>query len=819
MKNRQITKVNASNNNKSLDKAKGLLRVANKLTIKTLVNSSNALQDSSDATYVGIDFGTSTTVVSIAKSQNDLSNLQSNPIEINQKLYDGAIYNSYKIPTMVAWFRDKLLFGEAANQIKLKLKQGKNLWHSFKMELGEDVGAKYPESELNNGKYTILNPKDVTTLFFKYLKIQIEKYIKENNFPKTIQYAVSIPASFEANQRKDLIDSLHANNMMLDKQALIDEPNAAFLSCISSDDLRNDVYISDEYPTNILVFDFGAGTCDISILEIANGAKGYYSKNLAISRFEALGGNDIDKKIAKDILFKQFLEENSIDKNTFKRKEISIILSRLEKPAELLKIKISEQFDLIKNNHNFKNLIQNDTIVQINHKIEIKSKKGVYELSKPKLSYKEFIKIIEDFSKIEINECSEKNIKSIFKPIESALKKAFLSQDEIDYILFIGGSAKNPIIQKVIKKYFKDSEYLIPSSLQAHVSAGAAIHSLMFNGHKKNLINPITSESILSVVKDDSKESLITLVKAGTKIPCDDITIDNLKPQRKNQKIIEIPLYIGTEEKLLHNIMIDSKNTNGFPLKTNIKLIISISVDKMLLVKAIIDNEEIRTIEPLNPFSNAITTFKDRQKFELEKEYNRKKANNQGKSNLQSLETLYKGYEKLDLELDKAETLEELYEQFKYGSLNNIGVAYSNAGDKEKAMMFYKKDFKENPSEVSAFNIAMRYKYTNKSEFIKWMEKSLDIDPNYESTLYYYGAHLVEKGEEKKGLKMVNKAFGSWKNDYENGHLNSNIDNFVSCARYLEKYDLVNKLENEIKEKEETIGDYNKDNLTAMKEK
>ena len=80
------------------------------------------------------------------------------------KLSDGAIYSSYKVPSIVAWYNNNLLVGEGASQLKFKLRQGKNLWHSFKMEFGEDVGCKYPNSELgkNHENLTILNPIDVS---------------------------------------------------------------------------------------------------------------------------------------------------------------------------------------------------------------------------------------------------------------------------------------------------------------------------------------------------------------------------------------------------------------------------------------------------------------------------------------------------------------------------------------------------------------------------------------------------------------------------------------------------------------------------------
>ena len=804
--------IKKNQNNVTIENTTKLINRA--ISIATLINDGLILKK--DVTYIGIDFGTSTTVVSLATGDPKEDNLQSKAIELNQKLFNGAIYKSYKIPTMVAWYNNTLLIGEGANEYRQKLKPGRNLWHSFKMELGEDAGVKYPESELNNEKIKILNPKDVTTLFFKYLKTQIEKYVKENNLPNTIEYAVSIPASFEANQRKDLLDSLHANNMMLQKQTLIDEPNAAFLSYISHQDFRNQVHVNDEYPTNILVFDFGAGTCDISILEIANTAKGYVSKNLAISRFDALGGNDIDKKIALDILFPRFLTENDIEEGRFKKKEKSIILSKLEKAAELLKIQVSEKFDLIKHNDNFEKISRSNE-QSLSYKVELKTKNGNFILEKPSISNLEFTSIMESFTTSNIEDYEDPNVKTIFKPILSALEKSNLSIDDIDYVLFIGGSSKNPLIQNAIKKYFEDSTYLIPSDLQAHVSAGAAIHSLMYNGFGKNLIDPITSEPILAMVKDGNNEILTVLLKAGTTIPCQDIIIDNLRPQKANQKIIEIPLYIGSKEKLLHNIKINCKNFNGFAITDKIKIFLSINSDKMLLVKATINDNQAATIEPLNPFSNKLTNIKDIKKYEIEKEYNKSKASNNGKDNLTSLKNLYEGYNELGFMLDAAETLEDLYNKFDYGSLNNIGVAYSNAGDEQKAMEFYQKDFKQKPSETSAYNIAMKYKYADKNIYEEWLRKSLDIDPNYEHSLYYYGILKVERGDEKEGLKMIRKAFKSWKSEYESGLFRSNLSNFISCAKYLEEYNFANKLERENQKSKKDFSEFSSDNLIKMK--
>ncbi|MBE7688366.1 Hsp70 family protein [Tenacibaculum finnmarkense genomovar ulcerans] len=481
--------------------------MSTELTIKKLlpVLTSEKLTEKNikllNTTYVGIDFGTSTTVVSIAILGKEKEPIIVKPIELNQKLVDGTIFSSYKIPSVIAWKNNKLIIGEGAFKLKFKLRQGKNLWHSFKMELGEDVGCKYPNSELGkNNKVTILNPIHASTIFFKYLKIQIERYIKNNNLHSNIEYAISIPASFEANQRRDLIDSLENNQFKINKQSLIDEPNAAFLSYVAKSSIDGKhLHIPEDYFPNVLVFDFGAGTCDISILELGKDNNGVYSKNIAISKFEKIGGNDIDKLIAVDVLLPQLLEGTNLKIEDFRTRELnSLIIPKLLAAAERLKIMLSENISLKLTTIALPELAVSQDYISLGKRIEIETRKGILSIEEPKLTFKEFAKINTIFTK-ENNSLPTKRIEnevefvSVFTPIKSALKKANLQIDEIDYVLFIGGSAKNPFIQKAVSNYFSGSEILLPQDLQAHVSSGAAIHSLIYNGFGKNVIQPITS--------------------------------------------------------------------------------------------------------------------------------------------------------------------------------------------------------------------------------------------------------------------------------------------------------------------------------------
>ena len=172
-----------------------------------------------------------------------------------------------------------------------------------------------------------------------YLNMLIKKYCQNNNLSDNILYAVSIPASFEANQRKELMEALESNGMNISKQSLIDEPNAAFISYIhDSEDSEKPLLISPHYNSKVLVFDFGGGTCDISILEIGKSTNGLYSKNVAISKFTKLGGDDVDRYITFNYLLPRFLEANNVRVEDFRTKELQYIATQLYKVAERLKI-------------------------------------------------------------------------------------------------------------------------------------------------------------------------------------------------------------------------------------------------------------------------------------------------------------------------------------------------------------------------------------------------------------------------------------------------------------------------------------------------
>ena len=707
------------------------------LSIKKLVTADWKQLNGAEATYVGIDFGTSTTVVSYSYYDEQSDTIKCEVMPINQKEYDGAILTSGKLPTVIALYNNKILVGTGAANLKYELEKNRDIWYSFKMELGEDLGPKYYNSTLNREKSVqIQNAKEATSLFFRFLKKEIENFVHAKGLSDDIKYAVSIPASFEANQRRDLIESLLSNQIDVSKQAFIDEPNAAFLSCVlDSESLGETITISDEVNPKMLVFDFGAGTCDISILEIGVNHKGAYVKNLSISKFDKLGGDDIDKYIAYNILYPELLLQNGLNSDVFIMSEKRKIVNKLLAFAERLKINMCKAINLIWEKYDLSTIDQEYTVIVKD--IQIESSKGTLSSSEMQMTSTQFGEVMKVFTRkvgSVIKDGQEYN--SIYQSIKSSIKKSGLSVSDIDYVLFIGGSCMNPYVQASIKKWLPYSKLLLPRDAQEHVSRGASIHSLIYNALGLNIVQPITSEPICVVTQNNE---LLTLIPAGMAIPTNIIEINNLAVARNGQQIIEIPICISNENKLLTNVVITSENPDGFSMDSPVKLVLELTADKLLTVKAEVE-EQICWVEAVNPFANKELTTQERSALKAEKEAYHKAAENHGILPKNSLLELAKAYEEAKMNINAAEAYEECNELYpKSVSPNRIGNCYSNAQNLRKALYYGEMDYKENRNSTSAFNLGYRYRNVDLSKYLEYINESLTLFPDKPHALFELG--------------------------------------------------------------------------------
>lgn len=798
-----------------------LLRQKNmeqKLTINSMLPTSYSTLDLSK-TYVGIDFGTSTTVVSIAKMDEQHKTIIAKPIRLKQLLIDGTPFESEKLPTVIAYLSKKLLVGEGASQLKYQMKKGKNIWYSFKMEIGEDLGAKYYESELkDDSKIRIRNPKDAVRIFFMYLQILIQRYCEQNALSTNIQYSVSIPASFEANQRKELMEALETNGMKVSNQALIDEPNAAFISYVQdSIDSEEPIILNPSYNPKVLVFDFGGGTCDISILEIGKDLDGLYSKNIAISKFTQMGGDDIDRYLTYHYLLPRFLKANNKKESDFLTQERKYVATQLYKIAEQLKILICKEL-VVKMNDLIitKEARKADQRFLLTTPINITTAKGILYQEEFYLTVGEMGEAMQVFlkqSNLPVRYKHEEDYNNIFMPINSAIRKAKIKNEEIDYILLIGGSAQNPYVQEALRMHFEDSKILVPQDLQTHVSKGAAINSLLLHGLGKCIIKPITSEPIILITKDTRTK---VLLEAGANIPCDVKIIDDLVTTRENQETIELPICVGNQSKLLYNLKI-TKN-GGFPINTPVSVAIEINADKLLIAQAHCMGQICR-IEPQNPFANKELTTEERIILQAERQANLDAEANGGIPPKKTLIALRQAYEKVGNNFRAAETYERQIELYpSTDEYNAIGVLYHNSGNYDKAIEFYERALQVNPNSVYPnFNLGHSLEGRDPKQAEKYLRKAHSLDPKHAPTNIELADIEHRLGNIEEAQKLLQQAYDTLMQKWRTNTMSSSDYSWLSSvADKLGHKDIALQ----VRQSEPNLEDdkyYNDENLTKTK--
>ncbi len=791
--------------------------MSNELNLTTLLPHLTDTGDACHKTFVGIDFGTSTSVASFSVAGNPQNPIRVDTIPCLQQLDNGLTHENYLVPTAIAWYQDQLLIGAGAHQLKHRLQPGRNLWHSFKMELGTDLGPRYYGSELSahHPIATIETPVDAATLFFRFLKTEIERYIETRGLPQQICYAISIPAAFEANQRRDLLQALQQAGMTIENQALIDEPNAAFLNYLAEYSQNNpqSYHIPEDSPLKIMVFDFGAGTCDISVLEIGKSHNSFYSKNLSISRFEPLGGNDIDKAIARNILLPQVLERNRLTLDDLRTPDLNKrIIPALLGPAETLKINLCKRVAVNMVGNYLPRLATSHERQRVQGIPDIIMPRRTLTVGEVSLSYHELAEIMTPFLDPEssYNHYTEdESTISIFTLINSALDKANLASDDLDMMLMVGGSSLNPYVQDALAKALLKLEIERPVDMRSHVSKGAAIHAQLLHGYGVNIIRPITSEPVLYLTRDGR---LNQLVPPGTSIPYPPVEVARLHVAEEGQKTLEIPIFVSEPNKLLHVIRIHSPNAQGFNCGTVVNLTAEITLDKLIKVKAGV-GEQISACEYMNPFANYPVSPAERLILEAQKAAHQDAARRGGRPTVGSLQTLAEAYAKAGNHLRAAETYETIQQMEPNRRLEtSICYHYSQADRDKLSRKWAEIAYQRNPNATNAFNLAL-YFSDDEAQYQRLMEESLNRDPDAAYTLLAYGKYLKDRNNER-GQTMIEKAYHLLLDAFNADSLSeSNYYRLIHAASLMGDQDTVLRAKKVQREALNQLVDYSQANL------
>lgn len=469
---------------------------------------------------IGIDLGTTNSTVSeILWKAGQPAPEPVRTLDIDQETPSGR-HTSTMVPSIVCVQNKDSLVGEGAKVMRGRmadqsfgLKQGRDIFWECKNHMG--LTRTYHQAPKG-----YQSAKDIGAHVLKFL---LNAAKEESKIP-IARSIVTVPASFRIPQRQDTQKAAEIAGIAVASGDLVDEPVAAFLDYLFSHDTSK-LELTGK-PKNVLLFDFGGGTCDVALFKvsIAKTTGQISMAPLTVSRYHRLGGGDIDAAIVHELLIPQMVTQNNLPPFDLSYEDKAYCLTpALLSIAESLKIGLCKEIARLSKLGKYPEGQDRRTVFKRNPGVtECVLKDGrTLKLSSPAMTAADFEKLLTPFLDRDFLFARETEYRmtcSIFAPLTDAMNRAGLSAEDISVCLMAGSSSFIPKVQDELEQFFSAGFVLnfdTPEDAKLAISRGAAYHALTVHFTGAGVVQPITADAILLQTNNGPVE----IVPASTLLP------------------------------------------------------------------------------------------------------------------------------------------------------------------------------------------------------------------------------------------------------------------------------------------------------------